>query len=64
MLMEEKKNSAEQKYQLLERKMEEILGELNSLRSVCAKKMFDVTDTTSQSRAAEIMKCIQDLNDK
>ncbi|EYC28578.1 hypothetical protein Y032_0007g3297 [Ancylostoma ceylanicum] len=64
MLMEEKKNSAEQKYHLLERKMEEILGELNSLRSACAKKMFDVTDTTSQSRAAEIMKRIQDLNDK
>ncbi|EPB75350.1 hypothetical protein ANCCEY_05564 [Ancylostoma ceylanicum] len=63
MLMEEKKNSAEQKYHLLERKMEEILGELNSLRSACAKKMFDVTDTTSQSRAAEIMKRIQDLND-
>ncbi|CAJ0606372.1 unnamed protein product [Cylicocyclus nassatus] len=64
MLMEEKKTSAEQKYHLLEKKMEEMLSELNSLRSACSKKIFDVMDTSTQNRAAEIMKRVQDLNDR
>ncbi|VDO98581.1 unnamed protein product [Heligmosomoides polygyrus] len=63
MLMEEQKHDAEQKYSLLEKNVANILGEFNSLRSACAKKLFDVVDSTSQGRSAEIMKRIQDLND-
>ncbi|KAK6034638.1 hypothetical protein COOONC_27860 [Cooperia oncophora] len=61
MLMEEQRNNAEQKYTMLGRNMEEILAEQQSLRSACAKKLFDIADT-SQGRSAEIIKRIQDLN--
>ncbi|WKX96982.1 hypothetical protein Q1695_012995 [Nippostrongylus brasiliensis] len=64
MLMEEKKNNAEQKYALLEKNMENILAELNSLRSACSKKLFDIVDTSPQGRSAEVIKRIQSLNDK
>ncbi|KAK6020727.1 hypothetical protein OSTOST_13612 [Ostertagia ostertagi] len=64
MLMEEQKNNAEQKYCLLGKNMEEILAELHSLRSACAKKLFDIDATTSQGRSAEVIKRIQDLNAK
>ncbi|VDL78517.1 unnamed protein product [Nippostrongylus brasiliensis] len=63
MLMEEKKNNAEQKYALLEKNMENILAELNSLRSACSKKLFDIVDTSPQGRSAEVIKRIQSLND-
>ncbi|ETN78542.1 hypothetical protein NECAME_10276 [Necator americanus] len=64
MLMEEKKNSAEEKYHLLEKKMEEMLSEQNSFRSACVRKLFGVYDTASENRAAEIMKQIEELTAK
>ncbi|KAK5977722.1 hypothetical protein GCK32_004022 [Trichostrongylus colubriformis] len=64
MLMEEQKNNAEQKYTLLAKNMEEILAELHSLQSACAKKLFEFPGTTSQGRSSEIIKRIQDLNAK
>ncbi|KAJ1373046.1 hypothetical protein KIN20_035374 [Parelaphostrongylus tenuis] len=63
LLMEEQMRSTEHRYRLLEKSMEEILVEFNSLRSACAKKMFDFTDGASQDRAAEVMKRIQSLSE-
>uniref|UniRef100_A0A7I5E7D6 M protein repeat protein n=1 Tax=Haemonchus contortus TaxID=6289 RepID=A0A7I5E7D6_HAECO len=62
MLMEEQKNNAEQKYSLLEKNMEKILAEHQSLQTACAKKLFDFPEKTSQGRSTEIIKRIQDLN--
>uniref|UniRef100_A0A0K0CW84 GRIP domain-containing protein n=1 Tax=Angiostrongylus cantonensis TaxID=6313 RepID=A0A0K0CW84_ANGCA len=38
-------------------------AEFNSLRSACARKMFDITDCSSQDRAAEVIKRIQSLSE-
>ncbi|KHJ98690.1 hypothetical protein OESDEN_01337 [Oesophagostomum dentatum] len=39
-------------------------AELSSLRSACSKKLFDFTDSSTQTRAADIMKRMQAINDR
>ncbi|KAE9420325.1 hypothetical protein Angca_001506 [Angiostrongylus cantonensis] len=63
LLMEEQMRSTDHRFHLLEKNMEEILAEFNSLRSACARKMFDITDCSSQDRAAEVIKRIQSLSE-
>ncbi|KJH45847.1 hypothetical protein DICVIV_08108 [Dictyocaulus viviparus] len=64
LLIEEQKHSAEHKCHLLEKCIEEILGELNSLRSACKRKLFDLDDCSSEDRAAEVTRRMQSLADR